>query len=236
MTRRARGRLLIGILIWMAACASAPPVVEKADSGPEEGEIVIFVTGHGWHTGIVVPADAIQLRFPALRSRLGDTPYMEFGWGDRAFYQAGEITAGLAVKAVLWPTESVMHVAAVPADVQAYFPRSEIHPLCLPPSRYAALLDFIAGSFRRDAKGALQPLAKGLYGRSHFFEATGSYTLFNTCNTWTAKGLKSAGFDIVTAFKATASSVMAYLRRMDPAARGDCPSPPYIPGQRPGSD
>jgi len=33
----------------------------------------------------------------------------------------------------------------------------------------------------------------------------------NTCNTWTAKGLKSAGLDISTAFKLSAESIMDYL-------------------------
>ena len=214
MTCKVKSRFVIVILIGLAACASAPPVVEEGAGGAQDAPIGIFVTGHGWHTGIVVPAADIQARLPALQARFGDTPYLEFGWGDKDFYQADEITAGLAIKAVLWPTEAVMHVVGVPADVRAYFPHSEIYRLCLPPARYAALLDFIVSSFRRADHNTPFPVDTGIYGDSHFYEATGRYTLFNTCNTWTAKGLKSAGFDISTAFKATASSVMAYLRGM----------------------
>jgi len=33
----------------------------------------------------------------------------------------------------------------------------------------------------------------------------------NTCNKWTAKGLKSAGMDISPTFKLTAESIMDYL-------------------------
>ena len=54
----------------------------------------------------------------------------------------------------------------------------------------------------------------GLYGDSSFYDAVGTYSLFNTCNTWTARGLQSAGFDIGTAFKARAASVMKFLRRL----------------------
>jgi hypothetical protein len=34
----------------------------------------------------------------------------------------------------------------------------------------------------------------------------------NTCNKWTAKGLKSAGMDISPTFKLTADSIMDYLK------------------------
>ncbi len=34
----------------------------------------------------------------------------------------------------------------------------------------------------------------------------------NTCNTWTAKGLKSAGMDISPTFKLTADSIMDYMK------------------------
>lgn len=230
MRRLSKRKLLMGLMILVAACASSPSVVRQA-AEPAPGEpVAVYVAGHGWHTGLIVPAADLQARFPALKSQFGDTPFLEFGWGDKDFYQAEEITAGVAVKAVLWPTASVMHVAAVSADVRAFFPRSEIHHLCLAPERYAALLDFIAASFRRTGDGALLPGGRGLYGDSRFYEAVGNYTLFNTCNTWTAKGLRSAGFDIGTAFKATASSVMRFLRKVDAAGRTGCgPEPAARP-------
>ena len=34
----------------------------------------------------------------------------------------------------------------------------------------------------------------------------------NTCNKWTAKGLKSAGMDISPTFKLTADSIMDYVK------------------------
>ena len=223
MRRFSKPRLLVGLLILVAACAASPPVVRQSQDAPARGApVTVYVAGHGWHTGIIVPAADMQARLPALQAQFGKTPFLEFGWGDRDFYQAEEITAGVALKAVLWPTASVMHVVAVSADVTAFFPRSEIHRLCLSREHYAVLLDFIAGSFRRNEGGALVPGGRGLYGDSQFFDAVGDYTLFNTCNTWTAKGLKSAGFDIGTAFKATASSVMRFLRQLDAAGGEDC--------------
>ena len=145
---------------------------------------------------------------------------MEFGWGDKVFYQAEEITAGMAIKASLWPTAAVVHAVALPEDPDAYFSRSEVHRLCLAPAGYDALLRFIVGSFRPGEDGGLAPLGRGRYGDSQFYEAVGEYTLFNTCNTWTAKGLQSAGLAIEPTSKATASSVMRSLRTVD--ADGGC--------------
>ena len=206
----------------MTACASGPPVVEPVGGKVGDNGTVVYVTGHDWHTGFVIPAADMQARFPALKTRFGNTAYLEFGWGDKDFYRAAEITAGLAAKAVLWPTESVMHVVAVPENVHGYFPKAEIHRLCLSPGRYAALINFIAGSFRRAADGAVIPLQGGLYGDSSFYEAVGNYTLFNTCNTWTAKGLKSAGFDITPVFYPRAAGITAFLREPAPKPDDGC--------------
>ena len=61
------------------------------------------------------------------------------------------------------------------------------------------------------------PLSKGIYGDSQFYEGTGRYSMLNTCNVWTAKGLNSAGFDISPMFNLTAGSVMNYLENTQPA-------------------
>jgi len=215
MKRYYKFKTILILLITLVACSSSPPAVERGEECVDDNPVVIYVAGHGWHTAIIVPATDMLARFPALRTRFGGSQYLEFGWGDKDFYQAEEPGVGLAGKAVLWPTKAVMHVVAVTGDVDDFFPNSEIHRLCLLQNHYAALLDFIAGSFRRTKAGAALPLGKGLYGDSRFYEAEGNYTLFNTCNTWTAKGLKSAGFDINPVFKARASSVMSLLRKVN---------------------
>ena len=51
----------------------------------------------------------------------------------------------------------------------------------------------------------------GIYGDSQFYKAKGEFHIFNTCNKWTAKGLESAGMNISTTFKLTASSIMCLL-------------------------
>ncbi len=100
---------------------------------------------------------------------------------------------------------------SVPSDVNEYFPGSEIESLCLSDDNLSALVRFISNSFYKDSNGDIQALKKGIYGDSQFYKGVGNYYLMNTCNKWTAKGLKSAGLDILPTFKLTADSIIDYL-------------------------
>ncbi len=201
-------RLMLAIVLCLTACAPLADSSRPASMPPAQA---IHVVSHGWHTGFVIPASDIQEHLPALRQRFGRVRYLEFGWGDAGFYQASEITTGLTLQSLLWPTESVMHVVSVPGAPMRIFAQSEIKRLCLDADRYAALLAFIASGFARDAAGEVVALKHGIYGNSQFYRGAGSYHAFNTCNTWTATGLQQAGVDIAARFTLTASGVMRAL-------------------------
>ena len=213
---------ILVLLIALGACASNPAVADKAQEGVSANRMVVYVVGHDWHTGIILPTADILTYLPELKNQFTDSPYLEFGWGDKNFYQAEDPGAGLAIKALLWPTEAVMHVVAVPKDVPGYYPQSEIHRICILPDHYTALLNFIFNSFRLTKAGGIISLKKGLYGNAFFYEAKGRYSLFNTCNTWTAKGLKQAGLNINPGAMAAASALMDFMRKRDSNASVRC--------------
>ncbi len=206
--------LLITIfLFFVTSCTSKPWVVETQGdpSGLDSREI--FLVSHGWHTGFVVPADEITAHFPKLKKRFAHTPYIEFGWGDKGFYEAQEITTGLTLRAIFWPTNSVIHAVAVPQNVVNFFEKAQVEKLCLSEKNYLRLIAFIANSFNTYPGNEVRATKAGIYGDSQFYEGIGSYYLMNTCNKWTAKGLKSAGLDISTTFKLTAGSIMSFLAK-----------------------
>jgi uncharacterized protein (TIGR02117 family) len=204
--------IVLVFLILLLGCSAKPYVVHHAEEFTGAGANQVYITNHGWHTGLVIPAAAMQLKIPALKQRFGDIPYIEFGWGDKGFYQANEITSGLTLKAIFWPTESVMHVVAVPGKVSEYFVSSQIEKICMSDSEFDSLMVFISDSFYKDDTGKVSELKNGLYGDSQFYTGVGDYYAMNTCNKWTAKGLKSAGMNISPMFKLTAKSVMAYVQ------------------------
>ena len=201
------------IIIILAGCSAKPYFISYAEEFEGSGQNEVYVVSHGWHTGFVIPAPEIQGVIPELEQRFGNTPYIEFGWGDKGFYQAKETTLGLTLRAIFWPTESVVHSVAVPQKVEEYFSNSEVAKLCLNDGELSALIGFISSSFYRDKSGNLLELQKGIYGDSKFYSGVGDFYLMNTCNRWTAKGLKSIGMDISPTLKLTAGSVMNYLTK-----------------------
>jgi uncharacterized protein (TIGR02117 family) len=198
-------------LLILCGCSEKPAIVKHSQKFSGSGHNEIYVVSHGWHTGFVVPSNTIFKSIPSLKQRFDNSPNIEIGWGDKEFYQAKKMTFGLTVRAIFWPTESVVHVVAVPQNVRGYFQHSEVELLCLNDNELSSLATFITNSFHKPDSGEIEALAHGIYGDSQFYKGAGKYHLMNGCNKWTAKGLKSIGMDISPTFKLTADSVMSYL-------------------------
>lgn len=204
------------LLALLSACSGEPRAVqprprdEAAAASPRI--FPVHVVRHGWHTGLIVPSRELDGVLPELELRFGTPAFYEIGWGDKGFYQAQDITAGLTLRALFRSPGTVMHVAAVPVSPKDSFPGSEVVSFCVSRTELESMIQFLSTSFSRNREGRLVPLSKGIYGDSQFFDAIGRYSAVNTCNTWTAKGLESAGFDIHPPLKLTPGSVMRYLR------------------------
>lgn len=202
-------RLLVLVgLLWLAACVGAP------DLPPDAGEPrshVAHVISNGWHAAILLPRDEVSAT--GLLPEAADFPraeVLEFGWGDREYYPAGETTLGMTLRAALLPTPSVMHVAGrarVPEPRQG----REVVPVRLTGTGFREMVRAIADQFERP-DGAAKPVGPGLYPESNFYAADGSFHLFNTCNTWTARMLRAGGVAISPAGVITAGDLMERLR------------------------
>jgi uncharacterized protein (TIGR02117 family) len=199
------------LILFVSACSTRPNVVEHTENFSELGNNPIYIVSHGWHTGIVVPSKNVFVGIPSLLNRFQNTSYIEFGWGDKGFYQAKEITTGLTLQAIFFPTESVVHAVGINNNVFTYFSNSDVQMLFLTDEEIKSLIEFISGSLARD-NDDLVATKKGIYGDSQFYKGVGDYYLMNTCNKWTAKGLKSFGMDISPTFKLTSGSVMNYIK------------------------
>ncbi|HSQ41200.1 MAG TPA: DUF2459 domain-containing protein [Fibrobacteraceae bacterium] len=70
---------------------------------------------------------------------------------------------------------------------------SKVLTLKLTERQYALLVDDLWNSFQKGEKG-IQIRDNSLSGETDaLYEATGKYSLFNTCNTWVNRGLKKCG-------------------------------------------
>jgi len=181
---------IVSVLLWGALLSGLRA---------EEPKVRIYIVGHGWHTGLVIPFADVDLEMcPGLRYFEG-WDFVEIGWGDEGFYRgADSISLDVALAAVFTPTPTVLHIVGVNAPVHETFSMSEVIHLDLERENFMEMLQFIAATFRMKS-GTPEDLGEGIYGFSRFFRAEGSYYFPNTCNVWTLKALKAAGFPVIPA-------------------------------------
>jgi uncharacterized protein (TIGR02117 family) len=201
--------LLVFLVLSTTACATAnewrnPP------QAPDDA-IKIFVVKHGWHTGVVVPNIGQQAPFTFLDPLFGHAAYYEFGWGDRKYYPESDPGIWLALRAVLWPTQSVLHVVALPDSPVKTFTGAAMEELQVSEQGYRQILGYLMQHFVLNDQSQPVVAGPGLYGNSRFFEAHGSFHAFRTCNTWTAQALQHGGVPVRSFMMLTADSVLSQI-------------------------
>lgn len=203
---------LIFFLISCLLCSGCDSLPVLPQSNVDEEKKFVYIVDHGWHTGIVVDAKAAATVITGLGFDYNEIDFIEFGWGDRGFYQTDSFSLWMAVKALFASTGSVMHVAGLRHDPEVYFRHSEIVRVQVSKSRHIAMLKFIDNTFERDGQGRVNRIGRGLYAYSAFYSATGHYHVFNNCNTWINEALSEAGITDKGAMTLTASSVMRSVK------------------------
>lgn len=137
--------------------------------------------------------------------------YVEFGWGDAAYYQAPDPTLGMTIAAVFWPTPTVMEV--IPYQVIAKdFEDSETVVLHVSDAELHAIVNSIDDSFVQPihATGNGYSVAAG---RALFYDARGKFHMFRMCNRWTAERLQLAGCSVRPRLIMTASQAITAAKR-----------------------
>jgi uncharacterized protein (TIGR02117 family) len=149
--------------------------------------------------------------------------YLEFGWGDAAYYQAPDPTLGMTIAAVFWPTPTVMEV--VPWQVVAEgVADSETVALHVSDAELQAIAKSIDDSFVQpiSATGNGYQVAQG---RALFYHARGKFHMFRMCNRWTAERLQLAGCSVRPRLMMTASQAITAAKRCDAAMPSLVPRP-----------
>lgn len=209
--------VVLALVLTLFGCAtgSEPP---RGEGG---GWRSFYVVNHGLHTGLAIARPDLLQVLPALAEEFTDGDFVEFGWGDQEFYQAPEATLSLALRALFGSTATVLHVVEIAGDPRRRFAGSEVIEVRVTEDGYRRMLAFVAGTFTHSAAGTLSALGPGLYGKSRFYQAEGSYSLLYTCNTWVAEALAASGCPMSRTAAVTAGNVISQLRRAT-AAGASC--------------
>jgi len=201
------GLLLILVILAVAGIALAqnPPTSENTRT--------VYLVNHGWHAGIIVKrADIPEGVWPE-HKEFSASEFLEVGWGDRDYYMEPDPHLGITLKAALWPTESVLHIAAFRGSVTDYFQGREIIEIKITKAGFEKLCRYFQKSYAMDDAGRAVPLGPGLYGQSRFYLSHETYHLLKTCNVWTARALAAAELPITPQWTIRVDSLMSEAKK-----------------------
>jgi len=155
------------------------------------GENVVFLKTNGLHLEFVVPykhslfdwSDIIPISFS--RNRKHTPLYITFGMGDKDFYlntdEWKDVEASILLKALFLPTEAVLRVRFI--DLELSENKSTV-AMMLTDEQFVALQKNIIQKFVFTENTPNLLHGKASSANQLFFQAKGSYSLINTCNTW----------------------------------------------------
>jgi uncharacterized protein (TIGR02117 family) len=186
-------RVFLVCLLLLAACAIPARPQPARSTGPLTA--TLYVIDRGWHTDIGLPADEITSPLAALENGFPGVRYLTLGFGEREFLTSREVTVGETLRALL-PSRSAMLVTALKASPDAAFGTGKVVALHITADGLVRLEYRLWHGVERTAADQPVSLGPGPYAGSEFYAALGTYDAFDTCNTWTATMLATAGLPV----------------------------------------
>jgi hypothetical protein len=199
---------ILALVVALSGCATT----NQPRIAPQIARKTVYVVHHGGlHTGLTVKRSDIPGGHWRASRDYNASRYIEVGWGDDDGYRK-PLTAGIAIKALLGDSRTVLLADGFNEPVARKYNGTKFTILAveLSPEGLARLCDHIQQTYAVDQSG--EPLRLG----DGWYRARGSYSAFNTCNTWVAAGLSKAGCPISPAMCLTAGQL---LERVRPFAR-----------------
>jgi uncharacterized protein (TIGR02117 family) len=212
--------VLAGCTVLPHAPATVPP---SLDAGPRT---VIYVVKRRWHTDIGFDAADVAAPLATVHSDLPTAHFLLFGFGDRHYL----VTRNRSVSGLLgalWAGPGVVLVTGLTTTPERAFGDKEVRRLTLSAAQSRQLQQYVWNSLMA-TDGAAQVLAPGPYDGSVYYASSIRYSGLNTCNTWTAAALETAGLPVHSSgveFSGQVWRQIGALQRLEQAATSNLPRP-----------
>lgn len=195
---------LLGLIAFVGIYLLAAFILSRIAVPAEKGasdDLAIYILTNGVHTDLVMPikTDLVDwsqdVRFEHTIAQDTSSRFIAFGWGDKGFYLEtptwADLTFSTAFKAAFSLSTAAIHATYYKEMKEG----EDCRKIGISREQYARLAKYISGSFIMGENGRpIHIVTDANYGDyDAFYEATGSYNLFHTCNTWANNGLKSCG-------------------------------------------
>jgi uncharacterized protein (TIGR02117 family) len=192
--------LVAFILLYLLTAFVLSRITVEQEIGPDD-DVDIYLLTNGIHSDIVVPTITYQMNWykklgflkPPLDPK--QYRYLAIGWGDKGFYLNTPSWSQLKVSTALKATVGVSGTAIHATYHKKMTENESCKKIKISKEQYNRLIRYIENSFEQDEKGNFLQIDTEATksDRDAFYEATGRYHIFNTCNSWTNRGLKYAG-------------------------------------------
>ena len=192
--------VLVSVLFFIVFYLSTAFICARIsvnDVVSKEGNVTVYIKSNGVHTDLVLPVKSRKLDwskiFPYANTKGKDSTskLLALGWGDKGFYLNtptwGDLTLSTAFKAMFGLSTSALHTT--------YLDTIQVSGTCkkilMTQNEYDLLVRYIKRTISTNRGKSIFIPTNAVYGTNDaFYEASGSYHLFSTCNTWTNRALK----------------------------------------------
>lgn len=229
---RARTTAAIGLMAVLAlsGCSATPARLEAGPAAAAAaGGASIAVIDRGWHTDIALPADDLSGPVAMVVQDFPGARFLEFGFGDRAFYMSRAESVLQTVRA-MFPGPGVILVTGLDAPPEAAYGAGRVVRLRVSCRDLVAIAGFLRRALATRTADRPQAIGAGPYPGSAFYASDETYDLFHDCNRWTLAALRSGGLPadpdgviLAGAVMAQAQRIAAAQQRARPAAATGCP-------------
>ena len=202
--------------LFRAACllaaalstSCATPKAKLNFGAPRERTKTVYVVHHGsLHTGLTVRRSDIPVDVWPANEDYGGSKFIEVGWGDDDGYRK-PLTSGIAVKALAGSKRTVLLTDGFSQPLLSKYsdPKFTVLAVDLSGAGFTRLCEHVGQTYALDDKK--EPIRLG----GGWYRARGTYSAFNTCNTWIAVGLQKAGCPISPAFCSLPKQLLGRVR------------------------
>ena len=203
--------ILIALAIFGVGCVAPDArLFPPAANTPRK---TVHLVNHGWHAGLIVARADIPTHIWRAQQAFAPFEFVEVGWGEEVSCRSEKITAGIALKALIGPSPSVLRMIGFNGPLTLNSSTGELVRVELSEEGFARLCEFIDDEFTRDSHGQAILVGRGLDGASQLYRANCRYYFPRSCNTWIAAALHAAGCPIAPACSVTTGCLMFQVRR-----------------------
>lgn len=165
-----------------------------------------------WHTSILLDAKTAAYYSKRLGHETQGQRYIRIGWGDGNYFTGKSKSVGSATRALIASSHSALQVITYAQSPFVSVPAETRVALAISDKGMRDLVRYLDESFALDGSGQVIPLQAYVKDVGNFYRASGHYSLFSNCNTWSGRALQAAGLPVRSSLQLTAQSVFEQAR------------------------